>query len=301
MYKRDLARKKICSEQACFTAQMMRNGISSVSWFTDMIALAIEAESGHDDIMKLRFIRHKMHQEVRDLAPSLKDDHMMYSYLREVRNAEDSIRKAILALSADDIMRFDARRRNPGIYIPERLRGQKLYLPATFYIPERFRGQQLYLPGGPPLYIHDKESDRDRLDIPTETPEPAVTQTPDELVHDAERQDDTLVAKIDDKDELILQQPDEAEIADLVKETPDDAHHDQLDNNTIGVAHEDSGTPNDKVRVGIDTTDDSQLQKQYERRHPGPMVIDGYRQVLTYINKAFKNHHWRVQGRIGIG
>jgi hypothetical protein len=191
MYKRDLARKKICSEQACFTAQMMRNGISFVTWFTDMIALAIEAESGHDDIMKLRFIRHKMHQEVRDLAPPLRDDHTMYSYLHEVRDAEDSIGTAILALSAADIMRFDARRRNPGIYIPERLRGQKLYLPATFYIPKRLRDRQLYLPGGIPLYIHDKESDRDRLDIPTETPEPVVTQTPEELVHDAERQNES--------------------------------------------------------------------------------------------------------------
>jgi hypothetical protein len=118
-------------------------------------------------------------------------------------------------------------------------------------------------------------------------------------VHDAaaDLQDDTPVAKIDEKDEALLQQLDEPENADLVKETPDDAHHDQIDINTTGAADEDSGTPIDKVRVGIGTTDDGQLQKQC--RHS--MVIDRYRQNLTYGDEAIERQHWRVQGRIGVG
>jgi hypothetical protein len=79
-------------------------------------------------------------------------------------------------------------------------------------------------------------------------------------------QNDTTVAKIYDKDELLLQQLDEPEIADPVKETLDDAYHDQVDINTTGAADEDSCTPIDKVRVGNGTTDDSQLQGQYECR-----------------------------------
>jgi hypothetical protein len=127
----------------------------------------------------------------------------------------------------------------------------------------------------------------------TQTHEPSQHSLSDD-VHDmaAELPNDIPVAKIDDRDELLLQQPDEPEIADLVKETPDDAHHNQ-------VVDEDCGTPIDKVQVGIGATDDSQLPKQYERRHS--MVIDGYRQALTYINEAFETHHWCVQGRIGIG
>jgi hypothetical protein len=133
-------------------------------------------------------------------------------------------------------------------------------------------------------------------------------------VHDtaADLQNDTPVATIHEKDELLLQQPEEPEIAELVKETPDDVHHGQVDDNTTGAAsvgkidinttgaaHENFDTPIDKVRVGIGTTDDIPLQKQYERRHT--MVFDRYRQKLTYINEALFESHWRVQGRIGIG
>jgi hypothetical protein len=31
------------------------------------------------------------------------------------------------------------------------------------------------------------------------------------------------------------------------------------------------------------------------------ILIDGYRQELTYVNEAFEDHHCRGQGRIGVG
>jgi hypothetical protein len=50
------------------------------------------------------------------------------------------------------------------------------------------------------------------------------------------------------------------------------------------------GRPNDKVRVGIGTPDDSQRQMLCERQAPVPMVIVIYGQDLNYINEAFENH-----------
>jgi hypothetical protein len=205
--------------EAPFTAQMMRNGISFTNWVTEMIALCIESsDPSDDDPYQLRFIQHKMHIEIKELAPPVRPDHTMDAYLHEVRNAEDSIRTVILAESPDDIA-FNEWRNQPRRFIHPRLRGH--YPPPGIYIPERLRGQDLYF-AGLPYFYSPKAPDQSRPDVPTETPEPVVTLTPEELVHDAERQDDTPVAKIDDKDELLLQQPDEPEIAEIVKETPDD-------------------------------------------------------------------------------
>jgi hypothetical protein len=90
------AMDRIASEQTRYTMQMLKSGASLVSWFTDMISLATDAEFTKDD-QKLRFVWHKMDAELRDRAPELKDSHTIQTYLNALRNAEESIREAVRA------------------------------------------------------------------------------------------------------------------------------------------------------------------------------------------------------------
>jgi hypothetical protein len=89
------AMDQIASEHTRYTMQMLKSGVSLVSWFTDMISLATDAEFNDDQ--KLRFVWHKMDAELRDRIPALKDSHNIQSYLNALRNSEEDIREAVRA------------------------------------------------------------------------------------------------------------------------------------------------------------------------------------------------------------
>jgi hypothetical protein len=90
------AMKRITSESTRFTMQMLKEGASLVSWFTDMISLATDA-AFTDDAQKLRFVWYKMDAELRDRLPQLNDKHSVQRYLIEIRFAEENIREAVSA------------------------------------------------------------------------------------------------------------------------------------------------------------------------------------------------------------
>jgi hypothetical protein len=90
------AMDRISSEQTRYTMQMLKSGVSLVSWFTDMISLATDAEFTKED-QKLRFVWHKMDAELRERTPQLTDTHTVQTYLNDLRKSEESIREAVRA------------------------------------------------------------------------------------------------------------------------------------------------------------------------------------------------------------
>jgi hypothetical protein len=90
------AMKRITSEQTRYTMQMLKDGASLISWFTDMISLATDAEFANDKQV-LRFVWYKMDAELRSKLPPLDDNHSIQSYLVDLRNAEENIREAVTA------------------------------------------------------------------------------------------------------------------------------------------------------------------------------------------------------------
>jgi hypothetical protein len=90
------AMKKITSEHTKYTMQMLKDGASLVSWFTDMISLANDAEFANDKQV-LRFVWYKMDAELRSKLPPLRDNDSVQSYLVDLRNAEENIREAVTA------------------------------------------------------------------------------------------------------------------------------------------------------------------------------------------------------------
>jgi hypothetical protein len=90
------AMDRISSDKTRFTIYMLKQGASLVTWFTDMISLATDAEFARED-QKLRFVYYKMDPELRDRVPQLTDTHTVQTYLNALRTAEDSIREAVRA------------------------------------------------------------------------------------------------------------------------------------------------------------------------------------------------------------
>jgi hypothetical protein len=99
------AMDRISSEQTRYTMQMLKSGVSLVSWFTDMISLATDAEFAKED-QKLRFVWHKMDAELRDRAPELLPTHTVQTYLNALRKSEESIREAVRAQDRRIAMQF---------------------------------------------------------------------------------------------------------------------------------------------------------------------------------------------------
>jgi hypothetical protein len=90
------AMKKISSDSTRDTMQMLKNGVSLVNWFTDMVSLATDADFGKVKQI-LRFIWYKMDAEMRDRTPRLLESHSVQSYLTELRNAEESMRESVVS------------------------------------------------------------------------------------------------------------------------------------------------------------------------------------------------------------
>jgi hypothetical protein len=89
------AMDRIASENTRYTMQMLKSGVSLVSWFTDMISLATDADFNDDQ--KLRFVWYKMDAELRERVPVLTNTHTISSYLNALRKSEEGIREAVRA------------------------------------------------------------------------------------------------------------------------------------------------------------------------------------------------------------
>jgi hypothetical protein len=151
------AMDRIASEHTRYTMQMLKSGVSLVSWFTDMISLATDAEFNDDQ--KLRFVWYKMDAELRERVPVLTGTHTISSYLNALRKSEEGIREAVRAqdrrlstqLRPND-WRFP-NRRPPGNFAPRTSQpqtypptadseaGPSTQTPRGFqqYVPDAFR------------------------------------------------------------------------------------------------------------------------------------------------------------------
>jgi hypothetical protein len=89
------AMDRIASEHTRYTMQMLKSGVSLVSWFTDMISLATDADFNDDQ--KLRFVWYKMDAELRERVPVLTNTHTIASYLNALRKSEEGLREAVRA------------------------------------------------------------------------------------------------------------------------------------------------------------------------------------------------------------
>ncbi|KAI5776747.1 hypothetical protein EDC01DRAFT_636476 [Geopyxis carbonaria] len=87
---------KIKANPTSFSAEKLKRGDSIVTWFTDMISSATDANFTNGD-QKLQFIWHMLDTELRSRLPTLKDTHTVQTCLLELRKAEHPLRDAFVA------------------------------------------------------------------------------------------------------------------------------------------------------------------------------------------------------------
>jgi hypothetical protein len=172
------AMDRIASEHTRYTMQMLKSGVSLVSWFTDMISLATDADFNDDQ--KLRFVWYKMDAELRERVPVLTNTHTISSYLNALRKSEEGLREAVRAqdrrlstqLRPNDNWRFPNRRPPAGIFAPRTSQpqtypptasqsseaGPSTQNPRGFqqYVPNAFRRPQNLSGDTPNSLIDDK-------------------------------------------------------------------------------------------------------------------------------------------------